>query len=580
MKKYQIREEVPGDVKKRLSKYSTLTQRLLYHRGIKDEEEAERFFNPDYERDLEDPLLLKDIKKAAERILKAIENNEKILIYSDYDADGIPGAVILHDFFKKIGYENFTNYIPHRNDEGFGLNPDAVREFAKDKVSLIITIDCGITDVREVEEAERLGMDVIITDHHLPGDSLPKAYAIVNPNQKGDKYPFKFLCGSAVVFKLIQALIKMGKFDIIPGWDKWLLDMVGLATISDMVPLIEENRAISYYGLLVLRKTRREGLKNLYRESRLQARNINEDDISFVITPRINAASRMDEAYTAFDLLKSDNEVSAREGAKRLTKLNNDRKILTATIVKDIKRKLSRKGGMGVNGEGGEKGELPRVIVFGNPKWKPSILGLVAGNLAGEFNRSVFLWGRNGSGEIRGSCRSDQKTDVYELMQSLPKDFLIHFGGHKFSGGFGISNDNVHFLEEKLIKNANIQNGEEKRDEIILLDGELSLKDVSFELANEIEKFSPFGKDNPKPVFLIKNLKLPKIQKFGKHDEHLKLEFPGNSKKYISAIKFFAGVNSFKREILEGQNADLVASIEKSYFRNFPELRLRIIDII
>jgi len=574
MKKYQIKEKVPENVKKQLSKYSPLTQKLLYHRGIENLEEAEKFFNPNYERDLNDPFLLKDIEKATKRILEAIKKKEKILIYSDYDADGIPGAVILHDFLKKISYENFSNYIPHRNDEGFGLNSEAVKGFAKDGVNLIITVDCGITDIGAVGEANKRGLDVIITDHHLPGSVLPKAYAIVNPNQKGDKYPFKSLCGSAVAYKLVQTLIKKGNFDIISGWDKWLLDMVGLATISDMVPLIGENRTLSYYGLLVLRKTQRLGLRNLYRESRLEARVINEDDLSFVITPRINAASRMDEAYTAFNLLKSIDTVESIESAKRLTKLNNDRKILTATIVRDIKRKISRKG------------KLPKVIVFGNPKWKPSILGLVAGKLAEEFNRPVFLWGRNGLGEIRGSCRSDQRADVYELMQNLPKNFLDHFGGHKFSGGFGISNDNIHFLEEKLLKSLKTEkNGQDKeKDEMVLIDEELLVGDINWEMVEEIYKLSPYGQGNPKPIFIFKNVKLPKIQKFGKHKEHLKLDFPiesnGDEKKSISAISFFASEDTFEKTLKEGQSVDLVATIEKSYFRNNPELRLRIIDII
>ena len=571
MKKYQVKGDVPKTVQKKLSKYTPIIQSLLYHRGINDEEAAESFFNPNYESDLNDPFLLKDVKKATKRILDAIEKGEKVLIYSDYDADGIPGAVVLHDFFKKIRYENFTNYIPHRNDEGFGLNVESIDGFVKDKVNLIITIDCGITDVEAVEEANKHGIDVIITDHHLPGDFIPKAYAIVNPNQKGDKYPFKHLCGSAVVFKLIQVLIKTGDFDIISGWDKWLLDMVGIATISDMVPLTGENRTISYYGLLVLRKTKREGLKNLYKEARLQAKNMNEDDISFVITPRINAASRMDEAHTAFNLLRTEDAVEAIEGAKRLTKLNDERKIITATIVKDIKRKLSKRG------------ELPLVIVSGNPKWKPSIMGLVAGKLADEFNRPVFLWGRNGGGEIRGSCRSDQYTDVFSLMKSLPKDFLLHSGGHKFSGGFGISNDNVHFLEEKILETFKSFDQKEL-EEIVLIDGETTLSDIDWKLVAEMGKLAPFGKGNPKPVFILKNLKLPEIQSFGKHSEHLKLDFPvesnGNFKKPLSAISFFSGPDSFQKPLKEGETADLIVSVEKSFFRSFPELRLRIIDII
>ncbi|HJN62663.1 MAG TPA: single-stranded-DNA-specific exonuclease RecJ [Candidatus Paceibacterota bacterium] len=567
MKNYQIREEVPENVQKKLSGYSPLTQKLLFNRGIDTKEKAENFFNPNYE-DLNSPLLLKDMGKAVERILGAIKKNEKILIYSDYDADGIPGAVIFHDFFKKIGFDNFENYIPHRNDEGFGLNIDAVKSFSKDKFNLIITVDCGINDVKEVEEANKLGIDVVITDHHLPNGELPKALAIVNPNQKGDKHPFKSLCGAAVAFKLVQALIERGNFEIINGWDKWLLDMVGLATISDMVPLIDENRILSYYGLLVLKKTRRYGLKNLYNEARLSANFITEDDISFVITPRINAASRMDEAYTAFNLLKSEDIVEAKEGAERLSKLNNERKILTATIVKEIKRKLSKM----------EK--IPPVIVAGNPKWVPSILGLVAGNLADTFNRPVFLWGRNGYKEIKGSCRSDQRTDVFSLMQKMPDNFFTHFGGHKFSGGFGISGGKIHFLEEEIIKHFKKDEKTKSHDEKVLIDSKLSLSDINWDVIKEIEQLSPYGTGNEKPVFIFDDLPLPKLQKFGKHSEHLKLEFPNGSNRPISAISFFSDENSFQRPIKEGEKASIVASIEKSYFRNFPELRLRIVDII
>jgi single-stranded-DNA-specific exonuclease len=570
MKKYQIKEKVPETAKKNLSKYSTHIQSLLFHRGIRNEEEAEKFFNPNYIRDTHDPMLLKDIKRAASRILQAIEKKENILIYSDYDADGIPGAVVLHDFFKKIGYENFSNYIPHRNDEGFGLNSEAIKIFAKDGVNLVITVDCGITDTEAVLEANKSNIDVIVTDHHLPGEKVPNAYAIVNPNQEGDEYPFKSLCGSAVAFKLVQVLIKLGQekkmFNIISGWEKWLLDMVGLATISDMVSLEGENRALSYYGLLVLRKTSRLGLRNLYKEAKIQPKTLSEDDISFVITPRINAASRMDEVHTAFDLLRTENIVEAEEGAKRLTKLNNERKTITATMVKEIKKKLSKKD------------VIPSIIVSGNPKWKPSIVGLVAGKLADEYNKPVFLWGRNGDGEIRGSCRSDQRVDVHHLMQSLPEGFLNHFGGHKFSGGFGVSNDNVHFLEEKILES--FTDGDHKEsEEIVLIDGEVGLNDINWKLATEIESLAPYGQGNPKPVFILKNIKLPEIQSFGKHDEHLKLDFPTDNKT-LSAISFFSDQDSFQKELKEGESVDLIASIEKSYFRNFPELRLRIIDIL
>jgi single-stranded-DNA-specific exonuclease len=567
MKKYRVRDDVPEDIKTNLLKYNPITQKLLYHRGIFNEDDAEKFFNPEYERDTTDPFLLKDIEKAALRVIEAIKDNERVVIYSDYDADGIPGAVILHDFFKKVGFNNFTNYIPHRNDEGFGLNIEAIEEFVKDKINLIITIDCGINGVEEVRRARKNGIDVIVTDHHLPGEVLPEAYAIVNPNQPDDFYPHKNICGSAVIFKLVQVILKKDNFGISSGWDKWLLDMVGLATISDMVPLIGENRTLSFYGLVVLRKTKRLGLRKLYEEVRLNVKNLNEDDVSFVLTPRINAASRMDEVYTAFDLLRTENIALAESGAKKLTTLNNQRKVITANIVKEIKKTLSKKV------------EIPKIIVAGNSKWPPSILGLVAGNLAEEFKKPVFLWGQNGYEEIKGSCRSDKKTDIFSLMQKLPKGFLTHFGGHKFSGGFGISKDNIHFLEDELIKAFISQPQNEHVDEF-LVDELLNLHDIEDSLTNDLKKFSPYGAGNDKPVFIFKESLISQVQKFGKNSEHIKLIFKDKNSRNITAISFFSDQNSFSRVAEEGMFVDLVASIEESFFGYRREVRLRIIDII
>ena len=219
-----------------LSAYHPLTQTLLKNRGITTSGEAEKFLHPDYERDIHDPFLILNMEKAVERILRAIDVEEKIVVYGDYDCDGIPGSVILHDFFKKIGYKNFENYIPHRHDEGYGLNTDAVDEFAKNGTGLLITVDCGITDVKEVAHANSFGIDVIVTDHHLPQEIIPSAYAILNSKQKGDTYPDNMLCGAGLAWKLVQALLKKrGKeWSVGEGWEKWLLDMAGLSNIPDM----------------------------------------------------------------------------------------------------------------------------------------------------------------------------------------------------------------------------------------------------------------------------------------------------------------------------------------------------------
>src|SRR3989344_4748060 len=255
MQKYVVRER----------KKENLVEHLLFHRSITNAEDIEKFLNPDYEKHMHDPFLMKDMEKAVARILRAIQNNERIAIFSDYDADGIPGAIVLHDFFKKIGYGNFENYIPDRHGEGFGLNSGAIEELAARGAKLLMTIDCGIADTEEIAHANKLGMEAIITDHHLLNGSVPQAYALLNPKQPDCAYPEKMLCGSGVVFKLIQALclrirspLGFGACDLgfptstFPiGWEKWMLDMVGLATLSDMVPLTGENRVFAHFGLKV-----------------------------------------------------------------------------------------------------------------------------------------------------------------------------------------------------------------------------------------------------------------------------------------------------------------------------------------
>jgi single-stranded-DNA-specific exonuclease len=336
MSKYSTADTPLEDIKENLKVYSELTQTLLFNRNITSEEEAEIFLNPDYERDIYDPFLIMGMERAVERILSAIENEEKIVIYGDYDCDGIPGSVVLHDFFKKIGYKDFENYIPHRHEEGYGFHAHAVEEFAKEGVGLVITVDCGITDVDAVKRADELGIDVIITDHHLPQETLPPAFVILNSKQKEDTYPDDMLCGAGVAWKLVQALLARGRkekiFDVSDGWEKWLLDMAGLSTIADMVPLLKENRALAHFGLKVLRKSPRPGLQKLLRKAKVAQVHLTEDDVGFMIAPRINAASRMDVPMEAFRLLSTDDEIVAGELSEHLHNINNERKLSVAVM--------------------------------------------------------------------------------------------------------------------------------------------------------------------------------------------------------------------------------------------------------
>ncbi|MBA3733354.1 single-stranded-DNA-specific exonuclease RecJ [Patescibacteria group bacterium] len=579
MKKYSLRDPIPNNIDIVLKNYDPLVRSMLFSRGIVDFETADKFLYPDYITHLHDPFLLKDMKKVVDRILKAIKKKEKIAIFSDYDADGIPGAVVLHDFFKKIGYENFVNYIPLRNEEGFGLNDDAIKNLCDQKVDLLITIDCGITDVGEVDYINECGMEVIITDHHIPGKKLPKAFAIINPKQKGDNYPEKMLCGSGVIFKVIQALIIKIKeeklFDWKDGQEKWLLDMVGLATLSDMVPLLGENRVLSYFGMKVLQKSPRIGLIKLFSLLKINSHTATEDDIAFMITPRINAASRMGIPRDAFQLLSTTDETEAGVLAEHLNKINDERKGVVGSMVKEIKKRLEERNE-----------DMKHVFVFGNPEWKPSLLGLVANSFSDEHNRPVFFWGREGNKDgdslIKGSCRAGGDTDVVSLMEKangISGDVFVDYGGHKGAGGFSVLQKDIHTLEDRLNKAYEELSKEKKIIPDILIDKKLSLDEVNWSNYSQVEKFAPFGLDNPKPLFLFEDVEISVLKLFGKEKNHLELKFKNSKGKDVCAIAFFSTEEKFPVSVRAGKKINLVATMEKSQFRNFPELRLRIVDI-
>ena len=558
--------DLPSDaVSEELKEHKPLIQQLLHNRGISTKDDADIFLNPHYDNGLHDPFLMTDMDRVVKRILTAIEHKEKIIIYSDYDCDGIPGGVLLHDFFSALGYEHFENYIPHRHHEGYGLNEDAIDTLHTRDAALIITVDCGITDVEATKKARELGIDVIITDHHEPGKKLPDAYAILNP-KRDDAYPFKGLCGSGVAFKLVQGLIARGSFNLKEGWEKWWLDVVGLATIADMVPLVGENRVLAHYGLAVLRKSRRPGLQHLLRKVRLNQRNLTEDDIGFMIGPRINAASRMDDPEDAFHMLATQSEEKAGTYAQHLEKLNNERKGMVAAMVKDIKKRVEKIA------------ELESVIVMGNPDWRPALVGLAATSLVEEYKRPVFLWGRDGRNIIKGSCRSDGSISVVSLMHEV-EDVLLEYGGHHVSGGFAVKQDNIHVFGARI--NAaykKLHNGDAYDNEM-LIDAELTLDDVTDALAKDIQILAPFGEGNPKPLFRFNSVKPQKIEQFGKGKEHTKIIFDtlhGSRE----AIAFFKKLGQFTVSPEEGKPMTLIAHIEKSFFMNRPQLRLRVVDIV
>ncbi|MHB0978364.1 MAG: single-stranded-DNA-specific exonuclease RecJ [Minisyncoccota bacterium] len=539
--------------------FPQIFESLINARGILPEL-LEDFLRPNYDK-LHDPLLLPDMEKARDRVIKAMQNNEHIVVFSDYDADGIPGAVVLADFFKRAKYENVSFYIPHRHDEGFGLNMEAMDEIAERGAKLMITVDCGTADIKEIASANKKGIDVIITDHH-ESDKLPKAYAIVNPKIKKSEYPFKELCGATLAYKLVQAILQKERFGIKEGMEKWSLDMVGIATLSDMVPLVGENRVFAKYGLDVLRKSPRPGLSALFKKINLDQKHLTEDDVTFMITPRINAASRMGKPEDAFNLLATTDQNEAEILAEHLEKINNERKGIVASLVKDAKKHL----------EAREK--INSVIVVGNPEWRPSLLGLVANSLVEEYMRPAFVWGRDGDNVLKGSCRSYNGYNLFDLMNGA-KDSFLEFGGHAGAGGFSATLEQIVALEDSLsraLQNlSQIETKEGNNDKI-----QIELKDINENLWQTVSMLAPFGMGNPKPVFHISNAEIRSAKNFGKTGDHLEIVFSNGTK----AISFFNTIENTKTPLVPGTPITLTAHLEKSYFRNRPEVRLRIVEIM
>ncbi|MEK7606394.1 MAG: single-stranded-DNA-specific exonuclease RecJ [Patescibacteria group bacterium] len=575
MKGYSMRSHEEKSSYEALLGYPELIQNLLFGRGVHSADAIERFLNPDYERDVYDPFLLKGMDTAIARIVEAIEKSESVALFSDFDADGIPAAVVMSDAFAKLGHTHISVTIPHRNTEGFGLNEDAVTKFINEKVSLVITLDCGMGDAVHVKRLMDAGIAVIVTDHHLPNHAVPEATAIVNPNQTGDTYPNKHLCGSGVAYKVVQALFSHIQTSKLPnfetnkppaGWEKWLLDMVAIATLSDMVALTGENRALVTYGLLVLRKSPRVGLRTLLKHLRIKQHALTEDDVVFMITPRINAASRMDEPELAFRLLSTRDVTEAQTLVEHLDGINNERKGAVAHMSKEIKEKM--------------EGKTPSpVLVVGNPHWRPGLLGLAATRAVEVYGRPTFVWGRGDAAVIKGSCRSDGSVDVNVLMNEV-KEYFLEFGGHAKSGGFSTTVEHIVNLEQALSDAyVRVKNGMVK-EETTVCDAELTISDVNGTTSRMIQKLAPFGMGNDKPIFVLPTVRVNAVSWFGKAKEHIRLTLADEKGNVAQAIQFFAKENQTFVDLNIGTVVTVLGNLEQSDFGRTREVRIRIVDVV
>mgnify|MGYP000352322988 CR=1 FL=1 len=541
---------------------------ILINRGIKTFQDIYDFFNPNYTQ-FHNPFLLKDMDKALERIERAIENKEKILIYGDYDVDGTTGVALVYSFFKKR-YENIIYYIPDRITEGYGIS-DLGLEFARqNNVKLIIAIDCGIKDNDKVEKAKAYGIDFIICDHHIPDNSLPNAYAILNPKRIDCEYPNKELTGCGIGYKLIQAYSKNKYYDPLTPEVKSYIDLVAISTAADIVPILGENRAIVSLGLKKINTEPSIGIKALITAASLTNSYIKVNDIVFKLGPRINSAGRIKHGSLAVELLLAKDESEALKLAKEINKYNQERRNINEEILEDsleyiIKNKLYEK---------------ESIIVY-NDNWHKGVLGIIAARLTQEFYRpSIVLTYDYEKNFYVGSARSIENFDLYYALKQC-NELLENFGGHKFAAGLSIKRENLPKFISKFEDICKSILCPEDLIPKIEVDAEINFNQIDRNFFKYLKRFEPYGPGNMNPIFVTKNVKDTGNGKtIGNNNSHLLLELvQDNFKYYFPAIAFNFG--NFIEDLAQVEYFNICYSIETytNSLTNAQELRIKIRDI-
>jgi len=548
-------------------KYHPVVLQLLHNRGIGKKEEIEKYFKTDYEIGVSDPFLFADMEKAVARIAEAREKKEKIAIYGDYDADGVTATALLFETLEKLGFENVVVYIPDRQLEGYGMNMEAVEFLHQEKVNLIITVDCGITSQEEIEKAAKLGMDVIITDHHHVPRDLPGAFAIINANVKGCEYPEKNLAGVGVAFKLAQALYQKMKPEEAEQL-KWSLDLVAIGTVADCVPLLGENRVLAKYGLIVLSKTKRNGLLEMFKVGRIS---ISEDDlpdthkISFQIAPRINAAGRMDHASFSYKLMIEKDAIKARDMALEVESKNQSRQKITGEITREARAVA-------------ENMFKDKKFIFAeNEHWPVGLLGLVAGKISDEFNKPTLILQKR-EYEFVGSLRSIPQINIIETLEKCA-ELLIKFGGHAQAAGVRVAHNKIEKFYAKFGELIEEQLAGKDITPQIEIDAEIGADDLNWDLVGQIKKMEPFGEGNVEPVFLARNMIVENFRIVGNGSKHLKLVLRAEDKspKMFEAIGF--GLGDKFPDLKNGDKIDIVFNLQEDEWNGNKKIQLKLVDL-
>jgi single-stranded-DNA-specific exonuclease len=548
--------------------YHPVVNALLESRGYISPDQQAAFLSPQYERDVHDPFLFLVMSSVVERVRKALEQNETVGIFGDFDADGVTSSVILRVGLEKLGLTPLV-YLPDKLTEGHGLSVPAVEFFAREGATLIFTLDCGMMNHEEILLAKEKGIETIVVDHHHVPELLPAAYAIVNPNLLTETYPFRELCGAGTTFKVVQALIETFLPEELEQ-TKWLLDAVAIGTVADVMPLIGENRALVQYGLLVLQKTKRLGLRALLQEAQIDqehSETFTAELIAFQIAPRINAASRMAHAKIAHDLLMTESDEEAVALAKELQKLNVARQKQSQKITDEVALVIEQQG--------------PRFFAFAAEEHYPyGIVGLIAGRIASTYQRPTAIVTK-GEHSSRGSFRSIPGFSVIAALEQCA-DLLEKYGGHAQAAGMHIQNSNLALFEERfegLAEEWFLKQGKQASDDTVLtIDAELTPAYVNQELVESLKKMAPFGEGNREPVFLIRNLEVKSVRRLGAKNQHLKLVVVLFGTKTLDVIAFNHKEDE-ERVVREGSLVTVIGTLNENLWQGRVSLQLQAVQV-
>ena len=523
--------------------------RLLFSRGIKDEDSLSRFLAPSLD-DLHDPYLLHDMDKAVNRIRRAIEQGEFILVYGDYDADGMTSASILKETLEQLGAECLV-YLPNRFTDGYGPNASVYKYFIEQQgISLIVTVDNGVAGHEAIDLAQSMGVDVIVTDHHSLPEVLPDAHAIVHPEHPESDYPFKHLAGCGVAFKLACALLEEVQVE--------LLDLVAIGTIADMVSLTDENRIMLQYGLEVLRNTQRIGLQELFEIAGISSSDVTEETVGFQLAPRLNALGRLDDPNPAIELLTGFDDEEVREIALMIQDKNEERKEIVQAIYEEAKSLVDPN---------------KSVQVLAKEGWNPGVLGIVAGRLLEELGQTVIVLNIE-DGRAKGSARSIEAVDIFEALNPH-RELFIAFGGHAGAAGMTLEAEQLDALSEILETYVKDKGIDAKGKNTLYLDEELDLESLSLETVKSFERLAPFGMDNQKPVFYIRDFQVENARSMGAGDSHLKLKISkGNANFEVVAF----GQGSKATEFAQTKQLELAVTLSVNQWNGQTTLQLMMVD--